>query len=123
MMKQPNILVVDDSTTNVVLIEAILAGKGYRIETAMNVRDAIQCLEKNLPDLILLDLLMPKISGFEFLEQLREDERTRNMPVIVISAISDEEKRERTFRLGAVDYLTKPVDIQYLVDRVAKTLQ
>jgi len=122
-MKQPNILVVDDSTTNVVLIEAILAGKGYRIETAMNVRDAIHCLEKNMPDLILLDLLMPKISGFEFLEQLRENERTRNMPVIVISAISDEEKRERTFRLGAVDYLTKPVDIQYLVDRVEKTLQ
>jgi len=122
-MKQPNILVVDDSTTNVVLIEAILAGKGYRIETAMNVRDAIHCLEKNMPDLILLDLLMPKISGFEFLEQLRENERTRNMPVIVISAISDEEKKKRTFRLGAVDYLTKPVDIQYLVDRVEKTLQ
>jgi PleD family two-component response regulator len=66
---------------------------------------------------------MPKISGFEFLEHLREDERTKDTPVIVISALSDEENKNRTFRLGAVDFIIKPVDIQYLVDRVAKTLQ
>ena len=122
-MNKPSILVVDDSTTNVVLMEAILEGRGYRINSAMNVRDAIRCLEKNMPDLILLDLLMPKVSGFEFLEQLRGNEKTRNMPVIVISAISDEENRNRTLKLGALDYITKPVDIQYLVDCVARTLQ
>jgi PleD family two-component response regulator len=65
---------------------------------------------------------MPKISGFEFLEQLREDERTKDTPVIVISALSDEENKTRTFLLGAVDFIIKPVDIQYLVDRVAQTL-
>ncbi len=122
-MKQSNILVVDDSNTNIVLLEAILADRGYKIDTALNVNDALQCIEKQKPDLILLDLLMPKISGFEFLEQLREDERTKDTPVIVISALSDEENKNRTFHLGAVDYIIKPVDIQYLVDRVAKTLQ
>lgn len=122
-MKQSNILVVDDSNTNIVLLEAILADRGYKIDTALNVKDALHCIEKQKPDLILLDLLMPKISGFEFLEQLREDERTKDTPVIVISALSDEENKNRTFRLGAVDFIIKPVDIQYLVDRVAKTLQ
>jgi len=122
-MKQSNILVVDDSNTNIVLLEAILADRGYKIDTALNVKDALHCIEKQKPDLILLDLLMPKISGFELLEQLREDERTKDTPVIVISALSDEENKNRTFRLGAVDFIIKPVDIQYLVDRVAKTLQ
>jgi PleD family two-component response regulator len=122
-MKQSNILVVDDSNTNIVLLEAILADRGYKIDTALNVKDALHCIEKQKPDLILLDLLMPKISGFEFLEQLREDDKTKDTPVIVISALSDEENKNRTFRLGAVDYIIKPVDIQYLVDRVAKTLQ
>jgi CheY-like chemotaxis protein len=122
-MKQSNILVVDDSNTNIVLLEAILSDKGYKIDTAVNVIEALQCIEKKKPDLILLDLLMPKISGFEFLEHLREDERTKDTPVIVISALSDEENKNRTFRLGAVDFIIKPVDIQYLVDRVAKTLQ
>jgi len=121
-MKQSNILVVDDSNTNIVLLEAILGDRGYKIDSAVNVTEALHCIEKNIPDLILLDLLMPKISGFEFLEQLREDERTKDTPVIVISALSDEENINRTLRLGALDFIIKPVDIQYLVDRVARTL-
>jgi CheY-like chemotaxis protein len=121
-MKQFTILVVDDSTTNVVLLEAILEEKGYQIETALNVKEANACIEKRLPDLILLDLLMPKVSGFEYMMQLRENEKTKLTPVIVISALADDENVARIMRLGAVDFIKKPIDIPYLVDLVEKTL-
>lgn len=123
-MKQSRILVIDDSTTNIVLIEAILTDKGYLIESAMNAKDALMRVEKQLPDLILLDLLMPKISGFDFLDQLRRDERTKKTPVIVISAVStDDENYHRIKNLDAVDFLRKPIDIQYLVSLVEKVLK
>jgi CheY-like chemotaxis protein len=122
-MKQTRILVIDDSTTNIVLLEAILTEKGYQIETALNAREAFMRIEKQLPDLILLDLLMPKVSGFDFLEQLRKDERTSKTPVIVISAINtDEESTRKINDLEAVDFIRKPIDIQYLVNRVDEIL-
>jgi two-component system, cell cycle response regulator DivK len=121
-MKLYNILVVDDSTTNIVLLEAILEENGYIIDSAASVKEALQCIDKKIPDLILLDLLMPKVSGFEFLETLRADERTRLIPVMVISAITDEDSINRILRLGAVDFIKKPIDIQYLVEQVGRTL-
>jgi CheY-like chemotaxis protein len=123
-MKQCRILVIDDSTTNVVLLEAILSEKGYHIETALNAREAFVRLEKQLPDLILLDLLMPKVNGFEFLEQLRKEERTKETPVIVISALNaDDENYKKIGKLDAVDFIRKPIDIQYLVNLVDKVLE
>jgi CheY-like chemotaxis protein len=122
-MKQPLILVIDDSTTNIVLLEAILTQKGYQIETALNAKEAYARIEKQIPDLILLDLLMPKVSGFDFLEQLRKDEITRKTPVIVISAITtDDESKRKINELGTVDFIRKPIDIQYLVNRVEEIL-
>ena len=122
-MKQSRILVIDDSTTNIVLLDAVLTEKGYLIETAMNAKEASMRMEKQLPDLILLDLLMPKISGFDFLEQLRQDERTKKTPVIVISALNtDDENLNKIKNLDAVDFLRKPIDIQYLVNLVEKVL-
>jgi CheY-like chemotaxis protein len=80
-------------------------------------------IEKQIPDLILLDLLMPKVSGFDFLEQLRKDEKTRKTPVIVISAINTDEVSTRKINdLEAVDFIRKPIDIQYLVNRVDEIL-
>ncbi len=122
-MKQSRILVIDDSTTNIVLLEAILAEKGYTIETALNAKEAFARIEKQVPDLILLDLLMPKVSGFDFLEQLRKDEKTKKTPVIVISAITtDDENTRKINDLETVDFLRKPIDIQYLVSRVEEIL-
>jgi CheY-like chemotaxis protein len=122
-MKQHRILVIDDSTTNIVLLEAILAEKGYQIETALNAKEAFMRIEKQIPDLILLDLLMPKVSGFDFLEQLRKDERTKKTPVILISAITtDDENTRKINNLETVDFLRKPIDIQYLVKRVEEVL-
>ena len=122
-MKQSRILVIDDSTTNIVLLEAILTEKGYQIETALNAKEAFMRIEKQIPDLILLDLLMPKVSGFDFLEQLRKNEETKKTPVIVISAINtDDENTRKIHDLKAVDFLRKPIDIQYLVNRVEEIL-
>jgi CheY-like chemotaxis protein len=122
-MKQFRILVVDDSTTNIVLLDAILTEKGYLIETALSVKDAFMRIEKQLPDLILLDLLIPKVSGFDFLEQLRKDEKTKKTPVIVISALNtDDDNLNRIRSLNAVEFLRKPIDIQYLVTLVEQVL-
>ena len=118
----PMILVVDDSTTNVVLLEAILDEKGYRIETALNAKEAYVIIAKQSPDLILLDLLMPKISGFDFLAQIRSDEITKNTPVIVVSALTDEENISRIMDMGAIDFIKKPIDLQYLVEKVESVL-
>lgn len=122
-MKQSRILVIDDSTTNIVLLAAILTEKGYLIETAMNAKEAFMRIEKQIPDLILLDLLMPKVSGFDFLEQLRKKETTKKTPVIVVSAINtNDEDTRRINDLEAVDFIRKPIDIQYLVNKVQEIL-
>lgn len=121
-MKPNSVLLVDDSTTNIVLLEAILEEKGYTIFSALSAKEAFSILEKEVPDLILLDLLMPKISGFEFLEKIRAEENTRKIPVIVVSAVTNEEEISRIRSMGTVDFIHKPIDMQYLVELVERTL-
>jgi CheY-like chemotaxis protein len=116
------ILIVDDSNTNVVLLEAILVSRGYKIQTAFNVDEAYSLLEKERPQLILLDLLMPRVSGYQFLDQLKKNDETRDIPVIIVSAVTDALNIQKTFDLGAVDYIEKPVDIKALLSKVEKTL-
>ncbi|MCK4749010.1 MAG: response regulator [Bacteroidales bacterium] len=116
------ILIVDDSNTNVVLLEAILNSRGYKIQTAYNVAEAYNMLEKDRPELILLDLLMPRISGYQFLDQLKQNHETRDIPVIIVSAVNDAQNIQKTMDLGASDYIVKPVDIKVLVNKVEKTL-
>ena len=116
------ILIVDDSNTNVVLLEAILNSRGYEIQTAYNVDEAQNMMAKERPGLILLDLLMPKISGYQFLDELKKNDETRDIPVIIVSAVTDTPNIQKTFDLGAVDYIEKPVDIKVLVSKVEKTL-
>ena len=116
------ILIIDDSNTNVVLLEAILNSRGYEIQTAYNVDEAQKMMAKDRPELILLDLLMPKISGYQFLDQLKKNSETCDIPVIIVSAVTDTPNIQKTFDLGAIDYIEKPVDIKVLVNKVEKTL-
>jgi PleD family two-component response regulator len=116
------ILIVDDSNTNVVLLEAILVSRGYNIQTAFNVNEAYNMLEKERPELILLDLLMPKVSGYQFLDQLKKNNETKDIPVIIVSAVTDAPNIKKTFEMGASDYIEKPVDIKVLLNKVEKTL-
>lgn len=121
VMKKNNeyrILVVDDSSTNIVLLEAILNGQGYNIETAQSVKEAYQIIKKEVVNLILLDLLMPRVSGYDFLKEIKSSESTRNIPVIIVSAITDPENRRKSLELGAIDFINKPIDIQNFIERI-----
>lgn len=119
---EKTILVVDDSTTNVVLLDAILSEKGYKIIKALSAMEAYTCIEKSLPDLILLDLLMPQINGFDFLKKIKGDIHTQNIPVIVISAVTNPDDIRLTKNLGAAEFVEKPINIQNLKEMVEKML-
>lgn len=118
LVQSKNILVIDDSTTNVVLMQAILKNKGYLIETALSVKEAYIIMNNKMPDLILLDLLMPHIDGFEFLKEIKSNEKTCNIPVIIVSALTDQVSIQKTKDMGAVEFIKKPVDIQKLLKHV-----
>ncbi len=120
--KNKTILVIDDSTTNVVLLEAIFIEKGYSIDKALNAKDAFMLIEKNTPDLILLDLLMPRYNGFDFLKEIKSNNKTNQIPVIVISAVTDNDNIKKTMELGASYFLKKPIDIPHLVEMAEKIL-
>ena len=120
--REARILVIDDSTTNVVLLDAVLTKEGYRVETALNASEGLKTIRKNKPDLIFLDILMPVSNGFEFIKELKNDSSTCDIPVIIVSAIGNEENRKKANDLGAVDFIPKPVDIQSLLQLVQKHL-
>jgi CheY-like chemotaxis protein len=124
MKKAPNskILVVDDSSTNIVLLEAILNGQGYQIETAQSVKEAYQIIRKETVNLILLDLLMPKVSGYDFLKEIKSNDTTKDIPVIIVSATADPENKKRSLEMGALDFINKPIDIQNFIDKVENIL-
>lgn len=122
MSDQKTILIIDDSNTNVVLLEAILGTKGFTTITALSVKEAINLVKNRKPDLILLDLLMPDISGFDFLEKVKSETILADVPVIVVSALADMDNIEKTKELGAVKFISKPVDISTLVETVEEVL-
>jgi DNA-binding response OmpR family regulator len=117
------ILVVDDSNTNIVLLDAVLTSKGYKTLTALSVEEALTILNKETPGLILLDLLMPKVNGYEFLASIKKNETTRNIPVIIISAVTNTRDIKKSRMLGADDYIEKPVNINTLLTKIQTMLQ
>lgn len=120
MPEKKNILVIDDSNTNVVLLEAILSTKGYSIQTALSVREALPIIRKQKPGLILLDLLMPEVSGYDFLKQVQGDPTLQEIPIVVVSAVTDDPNVKETIKLGAVEFVKKPIDIPGLIDIVSR---
>ena len=102
------VLVVDDTPANLDLLRNILEKKGLDVRCASSGQWALQAVEQARPDLILLDIAMPEMDGFEICRKLKSDEATQDIPVIFISARSDNEDKIRGFELGAVDYVTKP---------------
>lgn len=118
MEQKHTILVIDDSTVNVVLLEAVLQNKGYVIEKAFNVKEAYEIMQKNKPRLILLDLLMPRINGFEFLQQIKSTSKYKDIPIVIVSAWTDPETIKKSYDLGAQHFIKKPVDINHLLEIV-----
>jgi CheY-like chemotaxis protein len=101
------VLVIDDTDSAREVAERILRSDGVEAVGASSGSEALAVLEDRSPDLILLDVAMPDMDGLTFLEQLRQDARWRNIPVVMMTAMSDEESVRRAFRLGACEYLVK----------------
>lgn len=116
------ILIVDDSTTNQVLLEVILHEEGYETITAFGARDAFKQMEKQKPKLILLDLLMPEVSGFDFLRDLKSNSQLSSIPVIIVSAVGSVENKELCLEMGAADFFSKPIDIPSFIKKVKKII-
>jgi len=119
---QEIILVVDDLPDNRNLLARILQSDGYKVLTAESGMEGIRIAEEALPDLILLDVSMPVMDGIEACERLKKIERTREIPVIFISALDEIEKKVKAFDAGSVDYIVKPFDIEEIQARLSTHL-
>jgi signal transduction histidine kinase len=117
------ILVVDDTPANLKLITDLLASHGYRVRAASSGRLALKTVAVELPDLILLDVKMPDMDGYEVCRRLKSEERSRMIPVIFISALTDTEDKVQGFRAGGVDYITKPFQAEEVHARVSTHLK
>lgn len=117
------ILCVDDDSGSLKLLEAYLSPQGYRLRFAESGKEALKQIEKEIPDLILLDAMMPGMSGMEVLERLRADERTNSIPVAFLTAMTAEEDKIRGIATGCDDFISKPFNIVELILRVRSLLK
>src|SRR3990170_1933806 len=108
--RKASILIVDDEERNLRLLGVILANYGYAFETAKNGIEALEKTQAYKPDLILLDIMMPEMDGYETCRRLKEDALTRHIPVVMVTALADREAKVKGLEAGANDFLTKPVD-------------
>lgn len=113
-----NILIVDDTPENLTVLRRMLTEHGYRVRPALSGEIALKTIQADLPDLILLDILMPGMNGYEVCARLKEDKATRDVPVIFISALSEVEDKVRAFSEGGVDYILKPFQAKEVLARV-----
>lgn len=113
---QPVILVVDDITTNIILMERLLLRRNYCVLVAQSGTEALKIAEERKPDLILLDIMMPVMDGYEVLARLRSNEATKDIKVVMVSALGGKLDIKNAMELGADGYLTKPVVVQKLYD-------
>jgi two-component system, sensor histidine kinase and response regulator len=117
------ILVVDDDQRNVRLMESILRGSGYRVMKAYNGEEALRVVESGPPDLLLLDVMMPKMSGFELCQALKRRYETRLLPVIMVTALNALEDKVQALEYGADDFLSKPINKVELLAKVRSVLR
>lgn len=113
------VLVVDDVEQNVAVVSQILRTNGYAVMAAFNGETALRMLEKRIPHLILLDIMMPGMDGFEVCAKIKENENLRQIPIIFLSALSDTDVKVKAFNTGGVDYISKPFQEAEVLARVA----
>ena len=117
------VLLVDDDRQTRLKLTRDLEGGGFAVSQADGGRAALDRLQSESFDLVLLDILMPEVDGYAVLEEMKANEMTRDIPVVIISAVESQENVERCLQLGAKDYLTKPVDAATLTARLSKSLE
>ena len=117
---EKSVLVVDDDPEIRMLLEEMLKHHHYKVITAYNGLDAIQKSNQEKGDVILLDICMPIFSGYWFCDAFKKRSRTQNVPVIVISALAEEQDIKKAYQVGACAYLTKPISMDQLVQTIEK---
>ena len=118
----PRVLIVDDEANILLSLEFLMQQSGYEVVTAPDAEDALEKIRSQPPDLVLLDISLPGMSGFDLLEILRSEEATHSLPVIMLTAHGREIEKEKGMALGADDYITKPFSTRELVTRVEALL-
>src|SRR6476659_8062527 len=109
MDAEPVVLVVDDQPANIRLLDAVLSPRGYRVLTATSGEQALEILREEQPHVVLLDIMMPGMDGYEVCRRIREHPGTAYLPVVMITA-SDRQEKTRAIEAGADDFITKPFD-------------
>ena len=120
MSDAAKILVVDDTPANIKLFADLLTSNGYAVTTAVNGEEALAKLAAEKPDLILLDVMIPKIDGIEVCRLLKKDSGTKNIPIIMLTVMGQVKDLERAFAAGADDYLIKPFQFAQLLAKIDK---
>jgi len=113
-----SILIVDDTEPNVRLLAHVVKKEGYEAMAAFSGQDALSLLEKRKPDIILLDIMMPEMNGFEVCQRLKEHDDYKDIPVIFLSALSETDSKVQGFNVGGVDYITKPFQREEVLARI-----
>jgi len=121
MKEQPRILIVDDTPANIKILNDLLRDT-YRVSVATNGADALELISNEPPDLILLDIMMPEMDGYEVCQRLKDNESTRDIPVIFVTAMGEVEDETRGLELGVVDYITKPISPPIVLARIKNHL-
>ncbi len=117
-IKQDTLLIIDDKPENISVLFHFLVNHGFKILIAENGEDGLMNAEEEQPDLILLDVMMPEIDGFETCMRLKQNPKTQNIPVIFMTALSETVEKVKAFELGAVDYVTKPFQQEEVLARI-----
>ena len=117
------ILVINDNPTNLKVLTHLLYLQGYKVQIATSGREALETINLDLPDLILLEIKMPKMDGYQICECLKRDEKTCNIPVIFISALDGVMDKIKAFTVGGVDYISKPFELIEILARIENQLR
>ena len=112
-----HILLVDDVSTNLKCVDLILKNK-YKLTMAKSGSEALNCLNSAIPDLVLLDIYMQDMDGYEVMQRMKDNPRTADIPVILLTADAGEDSEKRGIALGAVDFIRKPFEPQMLLERI-----
>ena len=121
-MSKVKIMVVDDDVTSLELIEAMLVPNGYEVITASDSSKAVATIMAKKPNLILLDIMMPGLDGYATLSKIKENKTISNIPVVMLTAVGFDLNKELALQLGAVGYITKPVDLAELLKTISRLL-